>query len=191
VWVVTYRGAVARIDPATNRVAYIQVPGENGGTIAVVGDRVWVSIGIPGVWAIDPATNNVVLKSHFVHGSHRVEAGSLVAADGALWASGANVRRTGDPASPWGFAKGGGAARIDPATGHLLTTFDFGRQANITAAGSGGVWVSAGTDRFFRIDTGTYAVTGPFSFGGTLWAITDGIGWVVTANGGIKRVPLP
>jgi streptogramin lyase len=192
VWVITDRGAVARIDPQTNRVAaYVRVSGENGGGIAVVGNRVWVSNGVMGVWAIDPATNSVVLKGHFVHGSHRVAAGSLAAADGELWAAGANVRRTGDPANPWAFAKGGGAARIDPATGHLLTTFDFDRPANITAVGEGAVWVDAGADRFFRIDTRTYAVTGPFSFGGTLWAVADDVGWVVTAGGGVKRVPLP
>jgi len=105
------------------------------------------------------------------------------------------VRKVNDPVNPghpyYELAKGGGAARIDPGTGHLLTTFDFDRPATITAATGDAVWVEAGSDRFFRIDTGTYAVTGPFSFGGTLWAVTDGSGWVVTAAGGIERVPLP
>jgi len=193
VWVVTDRGAVARIDPETNRVAaYIRIPGENGGGISVAGNRVWVATDlVHGVWAIDPATNDVVLKAHFVHGSHRVEAESLVASDGAPWAGGANVRRTGDPASPWALAPGGAVARIDPATGHLTATFDFDHPAFLAAAADHAVWVAAGTDRFYRIDTRTDDVSGPFSFGGMLWAVTDGAGWVVTADGGIERVPLP
>src|SRR5439155_18335793 len=88
VWVITDRGAVARIDPGTNRVAgYIRIPGENGGGITVAGGWVWISNLVFGVWAIDPATNSVVLKGHFVHGSRRVEAESLVTAGGAPWAA--------------------------------------------------------------------------------------------------------
>jgi virginiamycin B lyase len=191
VWVITDRGAVARIDPATNRVAaYIPIPGENCGGIAVAGDRVWFANCVSGVWAIDPATNTVVEKTR-VHGHHPVEAESLLPAAGDLWAAGANLRKTGDPASPYGFARGGAVARIDPATGHILATFDFDHSAFLAAAGGGFVWVAAGRDRLYRIDTRTSVVSGPFALGGMLWAVDHGSGWVVTPDGALERVPLP
>ena len=192
VWVITDRGAVARVDPGTNRVAaYIRIPGENCGGIAVAGDRVWVTNCVFGVLAIDPATNSVSEKGPIVHGHHRIGAESLLTADGALWAAGANVRKTGDPANPFTFLRGGAVARIDPARGHITATFDFDHSAFLAAADRNAVWVAAGRDRFYRIDTGTSDVSGPFSLGGMLWAARDGSGWVVTTDGALQQVPLP
>jgi len=192
VWVITDRGAVARIDPRTDRVdAYIRIPGENGGGIAVVGLRVWVTMGVFGVWAIDPATNRVVAKVPILDGRHPVQV-EPVAASGAVWAAGSDTRRTGDPANPYAFARGGAVARIDPATGQVTETIHFDRPAYITAADERSVWVVlAGGDAYYRIDTGTNDVSGPFSFGGTLRAVGYGWGWVVSRGGTLTRVALP
>jgi hypothetical protein len=60
-WVATGRGAVARIDLASNRVvAVIKLPPESPAGIAVAGRTVWVAAGGDGVARIEAATNRLL-----------------------------------------------------------------------------------------------------------------------------------
>jgi streptogramin lyase len=196
VWVISDRGAVARIDPQTNGVAaYVEIPGGLCGGIAVSCGRVWVTNCVFGVWAIDSATNELVQKVPIADGQHPVQVESVVTAAGALWTGGGDTRKTGDPANPYVFAPGGVVTRIDPAPAIVTATFHFEQPASIVAADDDAVWVSqvsqAGRDAYYRIDTGTNEVSGPFSFGGRLAAVGHGSGWVVTPDGKLEQVRLP
>jgi streptogramin lyase len=59
-WVGTSRGAVARIDAASNRVAVIKLARQGAEGIAVAGRIVWVAEGGHGVARIDAATNRLL-----------------------------------------------------------------------------------------------------------------------------------
>ena len=87
-WVGTGRGAVARIDAASNRVvAVIKLLPAGPAGIAVAGGSVWVAVGGDGVARIEAATNRLL-------GTIRLDLyAERVAADGgAIWVGGPNHR---------------------------------------------------------------------------------------------------
>ena len=104
-WVASARGAVARIDAASNRVvAVIRLARQAPAGIAVAGRIVWVAEGGHGMARIDAATNRLL-------GTIRLDVhADRVATDGgAIWVGG----RSTDPSSE----SAGAVARIDAATG--------------------------------------------------------------------------
>jgi virginiamycin B lyase len=128
-WVGTGRGAVARIDAASNRVvAVITLPPEDPVGIAVAGRIVWVAEGAHGVARIDAATNRLL-------GTIRLDLyAERVAADGgALWVGGP----TTDPI----VEMAGAVARIDAASGRVREIVPSGLPTGL-AAGVGAVWIS-------------------------------------------------
>jgi virginiamycin B lyase len=128
-WVGTGRGAVARIDAASNRVvAVITLPPEDPVGIAVAGRIVWVAEGAHGVARIDAATNRLL-------GTIRLDLyAERVAADGgALWVGGP----TTDPI----VEMAGAVARIDAASGRVREIVPSGLPTGL-AAGVGAVWIT-------------------------------------------------
>jgi glutamine cyclotransferase len=128
-WVATARGALARIDPATDRVvAVLKLPPKGPAGIAVAGRSVWVAAGSHGVAQIDAATNRLLRTIRLKIAAERIAVGG-----GAIWVGG----RSTDPS----FEPPGAIARIDAATGRVQTVIPSGLPTGL-AAGPGGAWVT-------------------------------------------------
>jgi DNA-binding beta-propeller fold protein YncE len=128
-WVASARGAVARIDAASNRVvAVIRLARQAPAGIAVAGRIVWVAEGGHGMARIDAATNRLL-------GTIRLDVhADRVATDGgAIWVGG----RSADPSSE----SAGAVARIDAATGRVREIVPSGLPTGL-AAGVGAVWIT-------------------------------------------------
>jgi DNA-binding beta-propeller fold protein YncE len=128
-WVATRRGAVARIDAASNRVvAVIRLAHPDPAGIAVAGRIVWVAQGGHGLARIDAATNRLL-------GTVRLHLrADRITTDGAtIWAGGRSTDHR--------FEVPGAVARIDAATGTVREVVPTVQQSGL-AAGVGGVWVS-------------------------------------------------
>jgi YVTN family beta-propeller protein len=124
-WVASGRGAVARIDLASNRVvAVIKLLPERPAGIAVAGRSVWVAAGGDGVARIEAATNRLLGTIRLDLHAERVAAGG-----GAIWVGGP----TTDPI----VEIVGAVARIDAASGRVQETVPTGLPIGLaTAAGA-------------------------------------------------------
>jgi virginiamycin B lyase len=128
-WVATGRGAVARVDPASNRVvSVIQLPRQGPAGIAVAGRIVWVAEGGHGLARIDAATNRLLRTIRL-----DVQADRVAADGGAIW--------VGGPSTDPSFETAGAVARIDAATGRVREIVPSGLPTGM-AAGVGAVWIA-------------------------------------------------
>jgi DNA-binding beta-propeller fold protein YncE len=128
-WVGTSRGAVARIDPASNRVvAVIKLPSEGLAGIAVAGRIVWVAQGSHGMARIDAATNRLLRTVR-----PDVQADRVAADGGTIWVGGPSM----DPS----LETAGAVVRIDAATGRVREIVPSGLPTGL-AAGVGAVWIT-------------------------------------------------
>jgi streptogramin lyase len=128
-WVGTSRGAVARIDAASNRVAAVIKLARRGAEgIAVAGRIVWVAEGGHGLARIDAATNRLL-------GTVRldVQADRVAADGGTIWVGG----RSTDPS----FEAAGAVARLDAASGRVREIVPSGLPTGL-AVGVGAVWIT-------------------------------------------------
>jgi virginiamycin B lyase len=129
-WVATGRGAVARIDLASNRVvAVIKLPPKGPAGIAVAGRHVWVAVGSDGVARIEAATNRLLGTVRLGLYAERVAVGG-----GAIWVGGP----TTDPV----VETAGAVARLDAATGRVREIVPSGLPTALAAAATGAVWVT-------------------------------------------------
>jgi virginiamycin B lyase len=121
-WVATARGAVARIDAASNRVvAVIRLLPASPADIAVAGGSVWVAAGGDGVARIEAATNRLLGSIRLDLYPERVAVGG-----GAVWVGGP----TTDPI----VEIAGAVARIDAATGRVREIVPTGLPIGLAAA---------------------------------------------------------
>ena len=128
-WVGTGRGAVARIDAASNRVvAVLKLPLEGPVGIAVAGRLVWVAQGGHGLARIDAATNRLL-------GTVRldVQADRVAADGGTIWVGGRSTDSS--------FEEAGAVARIDAASGGVREIVPSGLPTGL-AVGVGAVWIT-------------------------------------------------
>jgi virginiamycin B lyase len=128
-WVATRRGAVARVDAASNRVvAVIRLPHPSPAGIVVAGRIVWVAQGGHGLARIDAASNRLLGTIRLGLRADRI------ATDGAtIWVGGRSLDRGPEPA--------GAVAGIDAATGQVRQVIPVGPPTGL-AAGVGGAWIS-------------------------------------------------
>jgi DNA-binding beta-propeller fold protein YncE len=128
-WVGTGRGAVARIDRASNRVvAVIKLPPKGPAGIAVAGRIVWIAQGDHGVARIDAATNRLLRPVRL-----DVHADRVATDGGTIW--------VGGPSMDSSFEMAGAVARIDAATGRVHEIVPSGLPTGL-AAGVGAVWIT-------------------------------------------------
>jgi outer membrane protein assembly factor BamB len=128
-WVGTGRGAVARIDPASNRVvAVIKLARQDLRGIAVAGRIVWVAEGRHGVARIDAASNRPLRTIRL-----DVQADRVAADGGTIWVGGPTM----DPS----FETAGAVARIEAATGRVREIVPSGLPTGL-AAGVGAAWIT-------------------------------------------------
>ncbi len=135
-------GAIARVDPAQNRVI---------ASVSVAPDSFYLAYGLGSLWAvsgtgnliqkIDPATNRVVKTT-----SLGKEPGFLAAGEGAVW-----VQEQGD----------GTVARVDPTTGEVSgrVKVDATLKYGDIDTGAGKVWLrTTAGQTFVAIDPATLAI---------------------------------
>jgi virginiamycin B lyase len=128
-WVVSGRGAVARIDAASNHVvAVITLARQRPADIAVAGRIVWVAEGGQGVARIDAATNRLLSTVRL-----DVRADRVAADGGTIWVGGPSM----DPS----FETAGAVARVDAITGRVREIVPSGLPTGL-AAGVGAVWIT-------------------------------------------------
>jgi virginiamycin B lyase len=167
-WVATSRGAVARIDAASNRVvAVIRLARQGAEGIAVAGRSVWVAEGGRGLARIDAATNRLLRTIRLDFYADRVAADG-----GTIWVGGP----TTDPI----VEMAGAVARIDAATGRVRELVPSGLPTGL-AAGVGAVWITepdavGGALECIQPDASPAAMTGLPALGelavggGAIWA---------------------
>jgi virginiamycin B lyase len=121
-WVATARGAVARIDAASNRVVAVitLLPGRPA-AIAIAAGSVWVATGGEGLARIEAATNRLLETIRLDLYAERVAVGGR-----AIWVGGP----TTDPI----VEIAGAVARIDPATGGVREIIPTGLPVGLAAA---------------------------------------------------------
>jgi YVTN family beta-propeller protein len=145
IWVANFLGnSVSRIDPATNRVVATipldtsptSIAAGEGSVFVASAEQVIVTELLPVVvvWLIDPDNNTVTATSR-VSGACR---GLVAEGDGAAWVTTEQV-----------------VARVEPATGKILSNFTPGVTIFGITVGDGSVWVArAGLPgRVLRLDT--------------------------------------
>jgi virginiamycin B lyase len=123
-WVATARGAVARIDAASNRVvAVIRLLPRRPAGIAVAGGSVWVAAGGDGLARIEAATNRLLETIRLDLYAERVAAGGE-----AIWVGGPTTDPTVEIA--------GAVARIDTASGRVREIVPTGLPVGLAATAS-------------------------------------------------------
>jgi YVTN family beta-propeller protein len=144
VWVANFLGnSVSRIDPATNKVV-ATIPLDGNPTSVAAGEgsvfvasalQIIVTEPFPVVvvWLIDPDTNTVTASSRVVGGCN----GLVAQGDGGAWLTTEQV-----------------VARVEPATGKILSEFTPGVTIFGITVGDGSVWVARGglPARVLRLD---------------------------------------
>jgi sugar lactone lactonase YvrE len=121
-WVASGRGAVARIDLASNRVvAVIKLSPSLPAGLAVAGDSVWVAVGGDGLARIEAATSRLLGIIRLDFHAERVVVGG-----GAVWVGGP----TTDPI----VEIAGAVARIDAAAGRVRAIVPTGLPIGLAAA---------------------------------------------------------
>jgi YVTN family beta-propeller protein len=202
-------GALARVDPVTNRVL---------ATITVGGFPIGIAAGFGSIWQanyqdgtlsrVDPATNKVIATIPVGPGPAQV-----VTAGGLVWVGDEDSTLAAvDPAtnrqahtvhvgrgnkfralatssgSLWTDNNGGGVSRLDPTTGAVVATIPIaGCCDGDLLFDHGLLWASnPGKDRVYRIDPGTNRVVGHFRVAGTPrgLTITGGRLWISHGDAG-------
>jgi hypothetical protein len=156
VWV-THGGALARVDPATNRVS-ATVPAEPDAMVGVAigAGAVWASAG-HGLVRVDPVSARVVARITI-----GTLAGTPVAADPVgVWA----VCCPGDPAQG-----GGRLLRVDPASDRVVAAVRLPGPADAVGVGPSGVWARSPGGPVWRVDPATNRVTATVRVPGGLGA---------------------
>jgi YVTN family beta-propeller protein len=150
VWVANFLGnSVSRIDPATNKVVATIPLDTNPTSIAAGEGSVFVAsaleiiVSLPSpqviVWLIDP-DNNTVTPTSRVNGACR---GLVAEGEGSAWVSTGQV-----------------VARVEPATGKILSEFNPSATLLGITVGDGSVWVARGglPARVLRLDAAGKAI---------------------------------
>jgi hypothetical protein len=183
VWAVGDAGTLARIDPATGRVAAtIRVAGRDAGAraVAVGMGAVWVAVASPGVLVqVDPASNRATATVSL--GRPLRDPVGVVAAGGAVWVTCCGREATG--------RAGAKLLRVDPATLRVtplkLPKEPLGidgddRQVWVSATDGSAVLVNPATGRVVRVVEGIWE-------GGAAQDVAVGAGavWLAFPGGGL------
>jgi YVTN family beta-propeller protein len=173
VWV-TSLGALARIDPASNRVA-ATIPTPLTGrfpSIAFGEGAVWVTSGQSSgvVYRIDPATNQVTATIPLPGGAFEI-----VVAAGTVWVS------PHDPSLAPGSGPGE-VVRIDARTNRLRSPVRVPGEPLILRYGLDAIWVTGGDEHVYRIDPRSGALAGPLGGVDNVNAVGGGALWGTYVN---------
>jgi streptogramin lyase len=166
VWVSTARGAVAYVDPATNRVVeVIPLPPETLGGVAIGRDGIWLDNGLGGVIRVDAETHQVEEMGSINDDSgRRLSVGTPIAREGTLWA----VGNWAQPNEEFGEQTYEATSRqalvgIEESTGEVSSILDLPKQPCCAwLLDDGGVWFVEGDGASLqRLDTVTGELADP------------------------------
>jgi virginiamycin B lyase len=145
-------GTVARVDPATNTVAWrVRLDTAIGQAspvgVAAGGGSVWAADNASDeVWRLDPATGAILGVAHVGDAHEFVGFG-----EGGVWVASEN----------------GTVGELDPARGTVTRLIAAGADADFLGFSSGSVWVTNyGSEFLWRIDPATGAVAAKLNIGG-------------------------
>jgi streptogramin lyase len=196
VWVVTARGAVARIDPVRNEVAaVIELPREavTGGIAAGEG-AVWVAGSVSGVHRIDPTTNRLTATIPVTQGEDGALAvDEVTVGEGAVWTEGVWTIRSVDESGhvEYETTEEAAIARLDPFTGEPGVVVPKLPELDFKGVEDGAIWLGEGPG-LVRIDPDAARVTAMLRAEdeGRVVAVRSGSAWVAGADGTIGRLGL-
>lgn len=193
-WVVTARGALARIDPATNRVAAtIRLPGNSTGEIAVGEGAVWITEGVLGLYRLDPATNDITSRIAIDDPpERRLSVEGVAVGGGSVWAQGGWTQETTQSPGAMDYVEMGGNAlvQIDPETNEAVRVSEIDGFQSEMVFDRSSLWLLKGRI-VDEIDPATgRMVRSVKAKGGRFLTIADGIGWVLRPNGTLTKVDL-
>lgn len=172
-WVPTHGpgGGLVRLDrnDPQEQPLTVALP-ESGFAVAVADGIVWVAGLERQVFAVDPASAEV-LRTIDVGGAPR----GIAARDGDIWVS---------------LRDEGTVVRLEAATGDEVARVDTGGQPWPIAADQNAVWVATLEGRLLRIDPSRNRVAARATVGTQARdiAVTDGAVWVTSQSGALTRV---
>jgi streptogramin lyase len=172
VWVSTARGAVARIDPATNDVVdVVPLPPEGTGGVVIGRDAVWLDNSGGGIIRVDPETHRAEeMATIYDDAGRRLTVAIGLARAGTLWAEGVWGRPVQEFGEKFYEATDRQAlVSIEESTGDVSRIIDLPKQPCCTSLlVSGDVWLVEGDGASLRqLDplTGDLAEPIPVPFG--------------------------
>jgi YVTN family beta-propeller protein len=175
IWVANFLGnSVSRIDPATNKIVATipldtsptSIAAGEGSVFVASAEQVIVTELLPVVvvWLIDPDNNTVTATSR-VNGACR---GLVAEGDGAAWVTTEQV-----------------VARVEPATGKILSEFTPRAAIFGITVGHGSIWVARGglPARVLRLDAAGERVEAEIPVGNSRPAMTQSCPHIAMATG--------
>jgi YVTN family beta-propeller protein len=164
--------AVARIDPASGKLAAGFRVSESPSAVTVAGDgSLWVASRSGSVSKLDPDTGSTLATASVNNAS------ALAFGEGSIWALGGAATSSLTP--------------IDPSTGKRGTAIDLGALSEDVAVGEGAAWATDVNDgMLLRVDPKTKAVSQHIDVGGqpTGVAVGQGAVWVTVSSGSDNEV---
>jgi hypothetical protein len=154
VWVSTARGAVAHIDPATNRVVdVIPLPPESLGGVTIGREGIWLDNGLGGVIKVAPETHEAEAQGSIDdEAGRRLSVGTPIARGGTLWLVGNWARPVEEFGEEFYEATDRQAlVRIEESTGEVAMILDLPKQPCCARLlDDGDVWLVEGDGTSFR-----------------------------------------
>ena len=196
VWVSTARGAVAHIDPTTNRVVeVIPLPPESLGGVAIGREGIWLDNGLGGLIKVDPETHQVEEEENIDdEAGRRLSVGTPIARGGSLWLVGNWARPVEEFSEEFYEATDRQAlVRVAESTGEVSMIIDLPKQPCCAwLLDDGDVWLveSDGTSlRRLDTDSGHLGEAISVSFGRPL-VVSGTTAWSAIGES-IRRWGLP
>jgi hypothetical protein len=196
VWVSTARGAVAHIDPATNRVVdVVPLPPEGPGGVAIGREAVWIDNSLGGLLRVDPEDHHVEeVRSIDDEVGRRLFLGTPVARGGTLWLVGNWARPVEELGETYYEATDRQAlVEIDERTGEVASILGLPKEATwASLLDDDEIWLVEGDGASLRrLDplTGDLAEPIPVPFGRPL-VVSETSAWSAVGES-IRRWELP
>jgi streptogramin lyase len=190
VWVSTARGAVVKLDPASNQVMdTIPMPQETTGDIAAGAGGVWVTEDLLGLYRIDPRTGAIADKIHITRGQDVLSPNEVAVVGGMILVKGdwAKPVTDGNGVSDYQSTREIVMAEIDPSTDRVVSTTDVGYSRFVE--GDDQLWIdSQGSAQ--QVDVSPLALdhSTRVNLPGPLLGIADGRLWVQDSSKAIVPI---
>ena len=196
VWVSTARGAVAHIDPATNRVVdVIPLPPESLGGVTIGREGIWLDNGLGGVIKVAPETHEAEAQGSIDdEAGRRLSVGTPIARRGSLWMVGNWARPVEEFGEEFYEATDRQAlVSIEESTGEVSLIVDLPKQPCCAwLLDDAEVWLVEGDGASLRLldaDTGHLGEAISVPFGGPL-LVSGPTAWSAVGES-IRRWELP
>ena len=194
VWVVSGRGAIAKIDPSTGEVRdVLDLRSGSLGNAAIENTTVWVGDGVDGILPIDAESGRAGSPVPIGDEARRLAVSQVLAGGGYLWAAGlwadAVIDVTGHP--DYELTDQGVLARVDPAGAEQPVTAPLESGSILLAYDQGRLWVqSPSGEEVYSVDPSSLQIAQTIDLGsGRRVAAVGGSGlWEMDNSGSLIQV---